>query len=121
MAVIIIAETYPILRIGIREFLQDKLKDVVVIDMEDNVGLESTMKATPADLIILDGDKSGKNTIGELHRINAKWPKTKVMVYEERKRDIPKTPFLQEGATAYLEKESTADDFINMVKQCLVA
>lgn len=80
---------------------------------------EALQQVAPPQLILLDVRLQGLNGLDGMALLQRRWPKTPIVVLTADPSPDAMRLAMEQGASAFVSKEQTADDILSVVKQVL--
>lgn len=111
MKKILIAEDHAIVRVGTKHVIQSIWQDVEVTGVDTFVKVLSMLDEKTFDLIILDINIPGGNSLKMINTIRKKQPRIKILVFSGYDEKLYAVPALQAGADGYASKDASKDEF----------
>lgn len=115
MIKVLIADNHPIVRLGIRNVLDNAADFEVVEDVATTTELFEKLKKVNPDVVILELDIPEINGIATLRKIKQEYPDIKVLIYSGQSEDVYALSTIRAGAFGYLSKTAEADYIISAV------
>ena len=119
MLKILVADNYPLHRMGICQVLEANIPKIELSEVSDVKGMMGQLKLKKFNLLILALSHPGKNIIDLLKAIKLKHPKTPVLVICIYPESIYGYRALSVGASGYITRETPINDLITAVKSIL--
>lgn len=118
MIKVLIADSHPIVRIGIKEVLDSTKEFEVVADVSTTTELFDvlTNNITP-DVVMLEMDIPEINGIATLRKIKQEYPSIKVLIFSGQSEDVYALSTIRAGAFGYLSKNADLDYIVSAVKK----
>ncbi|KPM32379.1 DNA-binding response regulator, LuxR family [Croceitalea dokdonensis DOKDO 023] len=114
---VLIADSHPIVRLGIKQVLNSTSELKVIGDASTTTELfEALDKVTP-DVVMLEMDIPEINGIATLRKIKQEYPDTKVLMYSGQSEDVYALSTIRAGAFGYLSKTADVDYIISAIKK----
>ena len=107
MIKVLIADSHPIVRLGVKEILSASPDFEVVADVSNTTELFETLTTISPDVVMLEMDIPDINGIATLRKIKKDFPGTKVLMFSGQSEDVYALSTIRSGAFGYLSK--TAD------------
>lgn len=104
MIKISIADNQPVVMHGLRSFFRNHLKISVVNSIYNLKDLESGLKNTKSNLLIIDIELEGLHSINSLKKIIKEHPNTKVLIYTAASEKLFGVTSLKIGAAGFISK-----------------
>jgi two-component system, NarL family, invasion response regulator UvrY len=119
MLKILIAEDYPLFRLGVKELLTDGLEAVKVGECDNAHDLFELVRREKWDALILDITIPGTTGTEALKHVKKACPTLPVIVLTMYPEDQYAVRMFKAGADAYLTKASAPEELIKAVKKVL--
>jgi two-component system invasion response regulator UvrY len=119
MPKILVADNYPLHRVGICQVLEDEVPRVEVIAVSDMKGIMKQLNAKKINLLILALSHPGQNDIELLQAIKSKHPKTPVLMICIYPESVYGYRALAVGASGFITRETPVSEMIQAVKKIL--
>ena len=106
MSAVLIADDHPMVRAGLRQFLESELQLSAIGEAGSGQEVLDALRASRYDLLILDINMPDRGGLDILRNVQAAWPHLRVLVvsgYPERQYAVN---VLKAGAAGYLQKEA---------------
>ena len=112
---VLIADNHPIVRLGIKQVLENE-EDVHVLGDVATTGalFQMLRKATP-DVLILEMDIPEINGIATLRKMKSDYPNVKVLIYSGQSEDVYALSTIRAGASGYLSKSADLSYLVSAV------
>ncbi|OQD43874.1 response regulator [Croceivirga radicis] len=117
MIKVLIADSHPIVRLGIKEVLNSETGFEVIADVASTSELFETLKDVSPDVVMLEMDIPEINGIATLRKLKQDFPKTKVLMYSGQSEDVYALSTIRAGAFGYLSKTADVNYIISAVKK----
>lgn len=114
---ILIAEDYPLFRLGVKELLTDGLEAVTVGECDNAQDLFQLVQRKKWDVLILDISMPGTTGTEALKHVKKVCPTLPVIVLTMHPEDQYAVRMFKAGADAYLTKASAPDELVTAVKK----
>jgi two-component system, NarL family, invasion response regulator UvrY len=114
---ILIAEDYPLFRLGVKELLTDGLEAVKVGECDNAQDLFELVQRKKWDVLILDISMPGTTGTEALKHVKKVCPTLPVIVLTMYPEDQYAVRMFKAGADAYLTKASAPDELVTAVKK----
>jgi DNA-binding NarL/FixJ family response regulator len=115
MSAILIADDHPMVRAGLRQFLESELQLSDIGEASSGQEVLDALRASRYDLLILDINMPDRGGLDILRNVQAAWPDLRVLVvsgYPERQYAVN---VLKAGASGYLQKEAAPAELARAV------
>ncbi len=116
---ILIAEDYPLFRLGVKELLTDGLEAVKVGECDNAYDLFELVRREKWDALILDITIPGTTGTEALKHVKKACPTLPVIVLTMYPEDQYAVRMFKAGADAYLTKASAPEELVKAVKKVL--
>jgi two-component system, NarL family, invasion response regulator UvrY len=116
---ILIAEDYPLFRLGVKELLTDGLEAVKVGECDNAHDLFELVRRKKWDALILDITIPGSTGTEALKHVKKTCPKLPVIVLTMYPEDQYAVRMFKAGADAYLTKASAPEELVKAIKKVL--
>jgi len=116
---ILIAEDYPLFRLGVKELLTDGLEAVKVGECDNAHDLFELVRRKKWDALILDITIPGTTGTEALKHVKKACPRLPVIVLTMYPEDQYAVRMFKAGADAYLTKASAPEELVKAVKKVL--
>ncbi|MGZ9151158.1 MAG: response regulator [Nitrospira sp.] len=114
---ILIAEDYPLFRLGVKELLTDGLEAVTVGECDNAPDLFDLVRRKKWDVLILDITIPGNTGTEALKHVKKVCPTLPVIVLTMYPEDQYAVRMFKAGADAYLTKASAPEELVTAVKK----
>lgn len=116
MITIILADDHPVVRQGLRAFLETESDFQVVAEAGDGLQAVSLVAEMKPSVLVLDLMMPGLNGLDATRRIHELHPKTRVIILSMHTDQAYVQQALKNGATGYVLKGATATDLIQAIR-----
>jgi len=117
MITVLIADSHPIVRLGIKQVLSTASDFEVIGDVSSTSELFRTLEKVSPDVVMLEMDIPEINGIATLRKIKQEFPSTKVLMYSGQSEDVYALSTIRAGAFGYLSKTADVDYIISAIKK----
>ena len=117
MIQVLIADSHPIVRLGVKQVLQNSTEFEVIGDVSSTSELFKTLEKVSPDVVMLEMDIPEINGIATLRKIKQDFPNTKVLMYSGQSEDVYALSTIRTGAFGYLSKTAEVDYIISALKK----
>ncbi len=117
MITVLIADSHPIVRLGIKQVLDATSELEVIADVATTTELFSTLEKVSPDVVMLEMDIPEINGIATLRKMKQDFPSTKVLMYSGQSEDVYALSTIRAGAFGYLSKTADVDYIISAIKK----
>ena len=114
---VLIADSHPIVRLGIKEVLASTNTFNVIADVASTTELFNKLKTVSPDVVMLEMDIPEINGIATLRKIKQDFPNTKVLMYSGQSEDVYALSTIRAGAFGYLSKTADVDYIITALQK----
>ncbi|UOY07600.1 response regulator transcription factor [Muricauda sp. SCSIO 64092] len=114
---VLIADSHPIVRLGIKQVLASASGFEVVADVSSTTELFAALEKVTPDVVMLEMDIPEINGIATLRKIKQEFPTTKVLMYSGQSEDVYALSTIRAGAFGYLSKTADVDYIIAALKK----
>lgn len=119
MKKILIADNYPLSRLGILNSLAKLNQRMETFEASNSKEMYHVLKTERIHLIIMGLSHPGKNAIELLKAVNTKYPKIPVLILCIYPESLYAFRALRKGASGYISRESSVSDLIKAVTKLL--
>ncbi len=117
MIKVLIADSHPVVRTGIK-FVLETIPDFdVVADVSTTAELFETLKTVSPDVVILEMDIPEINGIATLRKIKSEFPNVKVLIYSSQPEDVYALSTIRAGSHGYLSKSADLEYIVFAIKK----
>ncbi len=114
---VLIADSHPIVRLGIKQVLSTAPDCEVIGDVSSTSALFATLEKASPDVVMLEMDIPEINGIATLRKIKQDFPQVKVLMYSGQSEDVYALSTIRAGAFGYLSKTADVDYIVTAVKK----
>ena len=114
---VMLVDDHPVVRDGYSKLLSNQPDITVVAEMDDGESACAQYNAVNPNIVVLDLNMPGIGGLETIHRLRAKDPKAKILVFTMHDSKIMVTRAIEAGAMGYLMKSSDAREMIEAVLQ----
>ena len=114
---VLIADSHPIVRLGIKQVLSTSPDCEVIGDVSSTSELFASLEKIAPDVVMLEMDIPEINGIATLRKIKQDYPQVKVLMYSGQSEDVYALSTIRAGAFGYLSKTADVDYIITAVKK----
>ncbi|KAA0992058.1 response regulator transcription factor [Dyadobacter aurulentus] len=119
MARILIADDHPIFRSGLRQSLENFISKLEVVEVENFKKALYVSESSNFDLVIMDIDMPGGNSVKMVETFKSKWPDLPVLVVSAYDENLYALAFVKAGADGYLSKNALENELKIAVESAL--
>ena len=113
---VILADDHPLVRQGIRLFLEEADDVIVVAEATDGSEAVRLVEEHLPDVAVLDIQMPGLSGIEATRQIKARFPQVRVLILTAYDEEPYVLALLQAGANGYLLKSADADELVRAVR-----
>lgn len=117
MIEVLVADNHPIVRMGVRQVLEEAPDIKVIDDVATTTELFETLRQVSPDVLILEMDIPEINGIATLRKMKKEFPQVKVLIYSGQSEDVYALSTIRAGAFGYLSKAANLDYIITAVRK----
>lgn len=111
MKKILIAEDHAIVRVGTKHVIQSLWPDTEVTGVESFDKVIASLEERQFDLVILDINIPGGNSLKMINTIRKKQEKIRILIFSGYDEKLYAMPSLQAGADGYVSKDASKSEF----------
>lgn len=113
---VMLVDDHTLVRAGVRRILEAQGGLRVVGELSDGSAVMEAIEHTPTDVVVLDLTLPGRDGLGVLREIRARWPDLKVVVLTMHSEGGYVARAVREGANGYLLKDSAVQDLVSAIE-----
>lgn len=117
MTTILLSDDHQIVRLGIRTMLEAEPDFTVVGEASDGIEADRMVERLRPDVLIVDLMMPGINGLEVTRHVSQRLPATKIIILSMHANESYVLEALRNGASAYILKESSADDIVHAVRE----
>lgn len=117
MIKVLIADSHPIVRLGVKEILAAAQGFEVIGDVSTTAELFDTLSEVTPDVVMLEMDIPEINGIATLRKIKNDFPGTKVLMFSGQSEDVYALSTIRAGAFGYLSKTADVDYILSALRK----
>lgn len=117
MIKVLIADDHTLVREGLRHILRTASGFDVVGEASDGITTIALVRATPADVLVLDLSMPGRNGVELIRQIKDEKPELRILVLTMHAEQQYAVRAFKAGASGYLTKESASDELVGAVSK----
>jgi len=117
MIKVLIADSHPIVRMGIKNVLNSASGFEIIADVATTTELFTKLKTLIPDVVILEMDIPEINGIASLRKLKQEYPDIRVLIYSGQSEDVYALSTIRAGAFGYLSKTADLDYIITAVRK----
>jgi two-component system, NarL family, response regulator NreC len=114
---IVLADDHRVVRQGLRAVLEAETRFCVVGEAGDGLEVVRLVERLQPDVLVLDMMMPGLNGLEVTRQVKKRAPKTRVVILSMHKDESYVLEALKNGASAYVLKDSSADELIKAVHE----
>lgn len=114
---VLIADSHPIVRLGIKQILDATSDFKVIGDASTTTALFDALEKVSPDVVMLEMDIPEINGIATLRKIKQDFPDTKVLMFSGQSEDVYALSTIRAGAFGYLSKTADVDYIISAIRK----
>lgn len=119
MTTIVLADDHQVVRLGIRTLLEAEQDFSVIGEAADGLEADRIVESLKPEVLIIDLMMPGINGLEVTRHVSQRFPSTRVIVLSMHASESYVLEALRNGASAYVLKESSADDIVYAVREVL--
>jgi len=116
---VLLADDHPVVRGGMRNFLDKEADFSVVGEAEDGLQAVQLAESLHPDIIVLDMMMPLLNGLEVLRQLAKRLSNTRIIILSMQSADPYVTQALKEGAAGYVLKDSAPDELVKAIRQVL--
>ncbi|MEJ2184262.1 MAG: response regulator transcription factor [Nitrospirota bacterium] len=116
---ILIADDHPIVRMGLRQILEETMGSIDVDEAENGQSALDKAAKQHYDIMLLDIAMPGLNGLDALKLLRTQCPKLPVLMLSMYPEDLYAVRALRAGAAGYLTKSSAPDELFSAIEKIL--
>lgn len=109
MIKVLVADNHPIIRIGLKNVLQDNEVIEIIGNVSTTSELFGFLVGKQPDVIILEMDIPEVNGITALRRIKRDFPDIKIVIFSSQPEEVYALSTIKAGASGYISKTASLD------------
>src|SRR5690606_33855929 len=115
MIKVLVADNHPIVRIGLKNVLQDNEVVEIIGNVTTTSELFRFLIGKQPDVIILEMDIPEVNGITALRRIKRDFPDIKIIIFSTQSEEVYALSTIKAGASGYISKTASLDTIISAI------
>lgn len=119
MKYFLIVDDHTVVRSGIKSLVSDIYDDAEVYEAANGESASEKLKERFYDLIILDIQMPGTDTLGLMEYIHITYPDAKVLMFSMSAENIYAQRFMKAGAYGFISKESPLEEITRAISVIL--
>jgi len=117
MIKVLIADSHPVVRLGVKQILEAASGFEVVADVSSTSELFETLEKVSPDVVMLEMDIPDINGIATLRKMKQEFPEAKVLMFSGQSEDVYALSSIRAGAFGYLSKASDIEYMVAALKK----
>ncbi|WP_127021594.1 response regulator transcription factor [Flagellimonas beolgyonensis] len=117
MIKVLIADSHPVVRLGIKKVLESSSDIEIIGDVSTTEELFESLKNVSPEVIILEMDIPEINGIAALRKLKSEFPDIKTLMFSGQSEDVYALSTIRAGAYGYLSKTADLDYIVSAVKK----
>lgn len=114
---VLIADSHPIVRLGIKQVLDSASGFEIIGDVSTTTELFKALEKVSPDVVMLEMDIPEINGIATLRKMKQEFPNIKVLMYSGQSEDVYALSTIRAGAFGYLSKTADVDYIISAIRK----
>ncbi len=117
MIKVLIADSHPVVRLGVKQVLEAASGFDVVADVSSTSELFETLEKVSPDVVMLEMDIPDINGIATLRKMKQEFPEAKVLMFSGQSEDVYALSSIRAGAFGYLSKAADLEYIVSAIKK----
>ena len=117
MIKVLIADSHPVVRLGVKQVLEVASGFEVVADVSSTSELFETLEKVSPDVVMLEMDIPDINGIATLRKMKQEFPEAKVLMFSGQSEDVYSLSSIRAGAFGYLSKSADIEYMVAALKK----
>ncbi|MFD2587690.1 response regulator [Croceitalea marina] len=117
MIKVLIADSHPVVRLGVKQVLEAASGFDVVADVSSTSELFETLEKVSPDVVMLEMDIPDINGIATLRKMKQEFPEAKVLMFSGQSEDVYALSSIRAGAFGYLSKAADIEYIVSAIKK----
>jgi DNA-binding NarL/FixJ family response regulator len=117
MIKVLIADSHPVVRLGVKQVLEVASGFEVVADVSSTSELFETLEKVSPDVVMLEMDIPDINGIATLRKMKQEFPEAKVLMFSGQSEDVYALSSIRAGAFGYLSKSADIEYMVAALKK----
>lgn len=118
---VLVADDHAVIRMALNLYIKKLATNVAVDEAESSFEVEKKITEKSYDLIILDLNMPGSDTVRLEDFLKSKADKTKVLIFSANTEERYAVRYLKAGADGYLDKSASADEIMNALNRMITS
>src|SRR5699024_8941019 len=115
MIKVLVADNHPIVRIGLKNVLQENEDVEIIGNVSTTSELFNVLSGTQPDVLILEMDIPEVNGITALRRIKRDFPDIKIIIFSSQPEEVYALSTIKAGASGYISKTVSLEIIISAI------
>jgi DNA-binding NarL/FixJ family response regulator len=115
MIKVLVADNHPIVRIGLKNVLQENEDVEIIGNVSTTSELFNFLSGTQPDVLILEMDIPEVNGITALRRIKRDFPDIKIIIFSSQPEEVYALSTIKAGASGYISKTVSLEIIISAI------
>lgn len=120
MIKVCLADNHPVVQYGVKSFFKDNSEINFVGVVSNLYGLEELLRKKNVDVVVLDLELDGLNSISTVKTLTKEYPNTKIVIFTNLAEQIYAPNALKAGVSAYMHKNSKLEELEFAIKSVFV-
>jgi two-component system invasion response regulator UvrY len=112
---VLIADDYPMERLGIKTILEEQLQVNIVGEIDFSLGIMELIQHQHCDLVLLDINEADNYRLEVIQDIKKKHPETAILAMGSSNEENTAVPLLRAGANGYFVKTSSNEELLRAI------
>jgi len=114
---VLLTDDDPLVRVALSHFVSRAPEITVIAEAESGVEAIDAVERLHPDIVMMDVQMPGMNGIEATEEITSRWPEVCVLAVTTLDTRETVLPMLSAGASGYMLKDSSPDEFISALRQ----
>jgi two-component system, NarL family, response regulator, fimbrial Z protein, FimZ len=110
-----IADNFPVVHFGIKAYFKDHPEISIVSNVGNFFMIKDALRNKPIDVLIMDLELDGLNSIYEVKSIIKGFPSTKVIIFSNMSEHVYAPNAIKAGCAGYVSKTSKLENLGNVI------
>jgi two-component system, NarL family, response regulator, fimbrial Z protein, FimZ len=115
MISVCIADNFPVVHFGIKSYFKDHPEISIVSNVGNFFMIKDALRNKPIDVLIMDLELDGLNSIYEVKSIIKGFPSTKVIIFSNMSEHVYAPNAIKAGCAGYVSKTSKLENLGNVI------